>query len=262
MRRSGCLKYNKSLAKIIIRRIEKIKLKIVISIIIPVLNEEKYLPLLLKSIKKQSFSDYEIIVADAGSKDKTVEIAKQYGCKVIKGGLPAKGRNDGAKIAKGDLLFFLDADAVLPDNFLEKSLKEFQDKELDFAAFGLLPHNGTKFDNIAFNLFYNRYIFALERILPHASQGVLVKKPLFFKLKGYDEGIKLAEDHDLARRAKKKAKYGILKADKIFISDRRFKKDGRLSVGVKYLLCELHMIFLGPVRSDIFKYKFDHYSKK
>ncbi len=233
-----------------------------LSIIVPTLNEEEYLPILLESIKKQNFSDHEIIVADAGSKDKTLEIAKQYNCRIIPGGLPAKGRNEGAKIAKGDLLFFLDADAVLPDNFLERALKEFNNKKLDFAAFGLLPYKGTKLDKIAFNLFYNHYVFALEKILPHASQGVLIKKPLFYELKGYDETITLAEDHDLARRAKKKANYGILKSDKIFISDRRFKKDGWLSVGVKYFFCELHMIFLGPVRSNIFKYKFDHYSKK
>ena len=78
------------------------------SLIIPCLNEEKYLPLLLDSIKKQNFKDYEIIIADAGSKDKTLEIAKKYDCRIIPGGLPAKGRNEGAKIAKGELLFFCD----------------------------------------------------------------------------------------------------------------------------------------------------------
>lgn len=70
-----------------------------LSIIVPALNEEKYLPILLSQIKKQNFnSDSEIIVADAGSKDKTVEIARNYGCKIIPGGLPARGRNEGAKI--------------------------------------------------------------------------------------------------------------------------------------------------------------------
>ena len=81
-----------------------------LSIIIPALNEENYLPLLLESIKKQDFKDYEIIVADAGPKDKTVQIAKNYGCKIAPGGLPAKGRNQGAKIAQGDLLLFITAD--------------------------------------------------------------------------------------------------------------------------------------------------------
>ena len=94
-----------------------------ISIIIPTLNEEKYLPLLLASIKNQAFKEYEIILADAGSKDRTVEIAKQYGCRIIPGGSPSKGRNEGAKVAKGELLFFIDADAVLPPKFFEKSLR-------------------------------------------------------------------------------------------------------------------------------------------
>ena len=70
----------------------------IFSIIIPTYNEEEYLPVLLDSIKEQDFDDYEIIVADANSTDKTVEIAKDYGCIVVEGGLPAVGRNNGAKI--------------------------------------------------------------------------------------------------------------------------------------------------------------------
>ena len=52
----------------------------IISIIIPTYNEEEYLPVLLDSIKKQSYTDYEIIVADANSTDRTREIAEEYGC--------------------------------------------------------------------------------------------------------------------------------------------------------------------------------------
>ena len=91
-----------------------------LSIIIPTLNEEHYLPLLLESIKRQDFDShgYEIIIADADSRDKTLKIAQNYNCKVIDGGLPAKGKNKGAKVARGDLLLFLDADTVLPENFV------------------------------------------------------------------------------------------------------------------------------------------------
>ena len=93
-----------------------------LSIIIPTKNEEYYLPKLLESIKRQDYKNYEIIVADAGSKDKTRDVARKSGCKVVKGGLPSIGRNNGAKYAKGELLLFLDADTVLPENFL-KDLK-------------------------------------------------------------------------------------------------------------------------------------------
>ena len=232
-----------------------------ISIVIPALNEEKLFPLLLASLKRQNFSDYEVIVADAGSTDRTIQIAKDFGCRVIPGGLPAKGRNEGAKVAKGELLLFLDADCILPDDFFEKTLKEFKEKELDFASFGLLPAGGKRYHNFGFNVFYNWYIYALGKTLPHAAMGILARRDLFLYLNGYDETISLAEDHDLARRAKKAASYGIIKSVKILISDRRFRKDGWFKTVLKYFLCELHMLFIGPVRSDLFSYKFDHYSK-
>ncbi len=243
-----------------------------ISIIIPALNEEKYLSLLLESIKKQKFpfgsaqgrQDYEIILADAGSKDKTLEIAKKYGCIITPGGLPAKGRNLGAKVAKGELLFFLDADTVLPDNFLKKALSEFNERNLGLASFCLVPFPRSKISYFFMNIFYNQPIILLENTLPHSAVGILIKKDLFEKLSGYDEDIKLAEDHDLGRRAQKLfgAKTGIIKSTEIFVSDRRFRTEGWLSVGLKCLLCELHLIFIGPVKTDIFNYKFDHYENK
>ena len=239
-----------------------------ISIIIPALNEEKYLPLLLESVKKQKFGvpsgSYEIILADAGSKDKTLEIAKKYNCKIIPGGLPAKGKNEGAKIAKGDILFFADADIFLPDNFFKKATTEFNERKLDIASFCLIPVPRSKISSFFLNVFYNKPIVLLESVLPHAAMGIFVKRELFEKIGGFDEDIKLSEDHYLARRAKKlfKAKFGIIKSTEIFVSDRRFKTDGWILTGIKFLLCELHMIFIGPVKSDIFKYKFGHYEDK
>ena len=233
-----------------------------LSIIIPTLNEEKYLPLLLESIKKQGFFDCEIILADAGSQDKTLEIAKKYSCKIIPGGLPAKGRNEGAKIAKGEVLFFLDADTVLPDNFLNKALLEFKERSLDIASFCLIALPKNKLSSFLLNIFYNQPIILLETALPHAATGIFVRKEMFEKVGGFDEDVKLAEDHYLARRAKEvfQAKCGIIKTTEVFVSDRRFRTDGWVTIGIKYLLCELHLIFIGPVRSDIFKYKFNHYN--
>ncbi len=232
-----------------------------LSIIIPTLNEEGLLPLLLKSIKKQDFNDYEIIVADADSKDTTLEVAKSYGCTIVKGGLPARGRNNGAKVAKGEVLFFLDADTVLPDKFFEKSLQEFNARKLHIASFCLRPYPENAVEYFLINIFYNKMIVTLEKILPHAAMGALIDRELFIKINGYDESIKLAEDHDLGRRAAKCAKFGIIRSVKVLISTRRFKKDSWLITGVKFFLCQLHMIFIGPVRSNLFNYKFNHYKK-
>lgn len=231
------------------------------SIIIPTLNEERYLPLLLESIKKQDFNNYEIIVADAGSEDKTVEIAKNYGCKIVKGGLPAKGRNEGAKVARGDTILFLDADVILPENFFENTLKEFEKRNLDIASFSLEPQSKSNFPKFLFNIFYNRPIKFLEKSLLHASQAILVKKILHQKIGGFDEEIKLAEDHYYIREAAKIGKFGIIKSSRVLISTRRFEKDGWLKTYLKYLLAELHLIFLGPIKSDIFRYRFGYPSE-
>jgi glycosyltransferase involved in cell wall biosynthesis len=233
-----------------------------LSIIIPTLNEEDYLGATLESIKQQNLSDYEIIIADAVSKDATVDIAKKYGCIVIEGGLPARGRNNGAKASKGELLFFLDADTVLPEGFFEKSLQEFKERNLDMAAFQLFFKDQ---ENAPFLLdkMYNNMVMMLENIIPLAIMGVFIKRPLFEKLGGYNEDIKISEDGDFGRRAlKMKAKYGVITSTYIFISDRRFVKDGWFKTMAKYFLSQMHTTFIGPVKSDIFKYKFDHYKDK
>src|SRR5574344_819167 len=100
-----------------------------LSIIIPTLNEEKNITRLLKQITNQQIGDmYEILIADAGSKDKTCEIAKNFGARVVPGGLPAVGRNSGAKYAKGDILLFLDADLELSPDLIKKTLAEFKER--------------------------------------------------------------------------------------------------------------------------------------
>lgn len=230
-----------------------------LSIIIPALNEEKNLSQLLPCINNQlKGQDYEIIVADADSDDRTVQVARRYDCRLVKGGLPAYGKNQGAKHALGDLLFFLDADVFLPDNFFKTSLEEFYQQELDIASFCILPNSDNKLHTLAFNIFYNQPILFLEDVLPHGATGILIKKELFLKLNGFDESIKLSEDHDLVRRAAKIGKLRILRSNKIFISLRRFEKDGWLKTALKYLFCELHMIFKGPIRSNLINYDYNY----
>jgi len=233
-----------------------------LSIIIPTLNEEKYLPLLLKAIKKQNFNgSFEVIIADAGSKDKTLEIAKNFGCKITKGGLPAKGRNEGAKIAKGDIFLFLDADNIyLPDNFLENLLEEFERRKLGVASFTIYPE-GNMFDRLAFRISYF-WINLTQNFLPHAFNSILVKRKIHEIIEGFDEEIKMAEDHAYARAASKFAKFGFIKTEPVLTSCRRFERDGRLKTYLKYFLAGVHMLFLGNIKSDIFKYRFGHFIEK
>ena len=233
-----------------------------LSIIVPTLNEEKYLPLLLQSIKEQSFRDLEIVVADAGSTDRTVEIAKEYGCRIVKGGLPARGRNQGALEAKGDIFLFLDADLVLQKDSLGRLLDEFKKRDLSIATCCLGSVSGSRREKFFYDFFYNFYIMIVERIFPHGAILIIVRRNVHEAVNGFDETIKLAEDHFYTRQVAKLGKFGILKSANILASPRRFERDGWFTTYIKYLLCEIHLVFLGPVRTDIFKYEFDHYEKK
>jgi len=230
-----------------------------LSIIIPTLNEENHLPFLLESIKKQGLNNYEIIVADAGSEDKTIEIAKSFGCKVVPGGFPPKGKNKGAKAAQNSLILFLDADIFLSDGSLEKLLKEFKERNLDVASFTLASFH--RFHNLSYRIFYNFPSLITERFLPQAMNAILIKNNLHQKVGGFNEKIKVGEELDYIRRGVKFGKFGVLKSAKIFSSPRRFENDGWFTTWFKYFLCQLHMIFFGPVKSDILRYRFNHYSK-
>lgn len=233
-----------------------------ISIVIPTLNEEDYLSGLLNSLKEQDFNDFEIIVSDAGSKDKTIEIAESFGCKVVKGGLPGIGKNNGVKSAHGEIIIFLDADMKFGKNELKKALNEFLERNLDVASSKLRSLDKIFFEDMLICLFFNIPNSILEKILPHGVGFIMIKKDLFEKLNGFDEQILLEEDQDFVRRAAKKGNFGILRDIKPYFSLRRFKQDGYIRTYFKYLISEAYNLIFGPDRKQVFKYKFDHYKKR
>ncbi len=225
-----------------------------LSIIIPTYNEEKYLPKLLDCIKKQTYKDYEIIVGDGDSKDKTKQIAKNYGCKIVKGGSPAMGRNNGAGAAKGNILLFLDADSLIDKNFLKDSLMDIENRKIDVGGSRLYPVSGKLIDNIFLGTF-NVWIDATQFFYPNAcGTGIFCKKELHKKIRGFDETIKLSEDMDYVKRCGKYGKFRILKNKGITYSMRRYDKEGRFKVGLKLFLSALYRLFFGEIRSDVFNY--------
>jgi glycosyltransferase involved in cell wall biosynthesis len=233
-----------------------------LSIIIPTKNEEDHLPVLLASIKKQTLQPDEVIVADAHSTDRTREIAREYGAKVIDGGLPATGRNSGARIAKSDLVFFLDADVELRDpEFLEKAIGEMLESGYDLATCDVFPLSDEYLDHFLHNA-YNRYARAWGSLFPHAPGFcMLVKKNLHHKINGFDEDVPFCEDHDYAQRFSKIGKFGFLKSTKIPVSIRRLDRDGRIKIAIKFMLAEAHLALLGPIKHNKFKYTFGHKNK-
>jgi len=226
-----------------------------ISIIIPTYNEEKYLPILLDCIKSQTYKDYEVIVADADSKDKTVALARKYGCKIVNGGAPSIGRNNGAEKAKGQILLFLDADVQFDNYFLEMAINEFENRAVDVAGIYIYPLSDKIIDKIFLGIF-DIWIYATQLFYPNAfGGGIFCKKDLHKKIKGFDETIKLSEDMDYVKRAGRVGKFRILKTVKISFSMRRYDNKGRFKVGFKLLASVFYRIFFGEIKTDVFNYQ-------
>ena len=233
-----------------------------VSIIIPALNEEKTLPVLLDSIRVQDFGDYEVIVADAGSKDRTREIAAEYGCRVVDGGLPAVGRNAGAAAAKGEFLFFLDADVVLPHGFVRNVYDEMQDRYFDLATCEIRPLSNYRLDQVLHRMI-NLAVFLNLRIDPKAfGFCIFVTRRLFHRVGGFDETIYVAEDNDFVKRAAQFRSLHFLGSAYIIVSIRRFEKEGRFAYMKKGVKLNLYRAFRGEIRSDeVVKYEFDNFDK-
>ena len=120
-----------------------------LSIIIPTYNAQNYLPKLLDSLKKQTFKDFELIIIDSSSKDKTVEIAKKYTDKIIvipqndfdHGGTRAKA----AQLAKGNVLVFLTQDALPYNEYTIDNIGTpfFKDPKIGAAYGRQIPYEDT-----------------------------------------------------------------------------------------------------------------------
>jgi len=233
-----------------------------VSIVIPALNEEKNLPVLLDSIKSQDFDDYEVVVADAHSTDRTREIAREYGCVVVDGGLPGPGRNAGARAARGEFLFFLDADVQLPPGFIRNVYDEMQERFIDLATCAIKPLSSYQLDRIIHNLI-NLTILINLRVDPKAfGFCIFVTKRLFDRVGGFDETVLVAEDSDFVKRAAEFRSLRYLNSAHILVSVRRFEKEGRFAYMAKGIRLNLYRAFRGEIRDEgVVEYEFDAFDR-
>ncbi|HLC51022.1 MAG TPA: glycosyltransferase [archaeon] len=202
-------------------------MKPAISVVIPTLNEGKFIEYTLASARNQDFEKkYEIIVSDSSSKDNTARIARKHADRVIvtkKMGVSA-GRNAGAAAAKGDLLLFLDADTVLLPNVLSEVYDYFQKHR---RVIGLnVP---LLCDSYQKNILYlaSTYVYrALKRakLQPIYAVCFACKRNAFFEAGGFPENLKVAEDIHLGQRLKKLGRIDYLKSTFAITSSRRLQK--------------------------------------
>ncbi len=203
--------------------------------VIPVLNEEKFIGRCISSINSQSKMPFEVIVVDNGSNDKTVEISRKLGAKVVKEkkkGI-SNARNSGAKLAKGELVCFVDADGVLSKNWLRQAERIFQTEKVDSVS-GLVFYSHK---NALRRFWYNSYLLVAYPFLllrqylfgkPWiVGNNTVIKKEVFLELAGFDPVI--GEDYWFTRKfARTRYKSFISMRMPIFYSSRGFDQTGYL----------------------------------
>ncbi|MDJ0648342.1 MAG: TIGR04283 family arsenosugar biosynthesis glycosyltransferase [Xenococcaceae cyanobacterium MO_188.B19] len=192
-----------------------------ISIIIPVLNEEAIIQETITRL--QGNTDVEIIVVDGGSKDKTVEIAKQWKITLVTSQKVGRGNqmNCGAAIAKGDILLFLHADTQLPPNYAQLIKETLSQPQVIAGAFELTidsPQTSLRFIETMVN-WRSRFLS-----LPYGDQALFLKQKTFSKIGGFPN-IPIMEDFEFVKKLKNQGKIALLPA-KVITSSRRWQKLG------------------------------------
>lgn len=208
------------------------------SVIIPTLNEAKYLPHLLEDLSNQTYQDFEVIIVDGKSDDQTIAKAKSFKPKLpfLKILTSSKRhvctqRNLGADNAKADWLIFMDADNRLPSYFLQGIKYRLESDPCDVAYTWVYPEKETppyKIIASAINLYYDTEI-ALS-ITPAGIESMIILKKIIFEKAGkFDPSINLGEGRALASSI---AKIGgistIFKDPQYVYSLRRLKRFGTL----------------------------------
>ena len=185
--------------------------KMKLSIIIPAREEEKAIAQTLIQFKDKLLIRHETIVSDARSKDRTVAVARKVAHVVVvfdgdkhTAGI---GRNDGAKVAHGEYLAFVDADTEIPEPhaFFERAFKHFENDSTVVGVTGpqrATPAIETWADRLSFG--YLNAVIRFQNNVLHRGEAsgkfMLVSRTAFEKIGGFREDLVTREDGDFFYR--------------------------------------------------------------
>ncbi len=237
---------------------------VTLSVIVPTLNEEKYIEDCLTSLYSQNTDvSYEIIVSDGGSDDGTVRIADKYADKVVMTGRGiSKGRNEGAKASRGRYLVFIDADSIASSTLISAYADAFINKNAIAATGPIFPKEKLSsyenlFVQIGSKLYTESWIKFLIKIGKPAFIGSnsAFSKNVFFDAGGFNEKLNTFEDGDLSMRLVGRGDFMFHEHARVYTSVRRLKKWGYFKFikfhttnTLKYMLFEKPHDDYEPVR--------------
>ena len=204
-----------------------------ISVIIPTFNEEENIAQCLVSLSHQNIprADYEIIVVDGGSKDSTCEIAKKYADRVfIQTSKKVGGaRNDGVKVAKGDIVATTDADCILPPHWIKTLIEDFKDPNVVQIYGPVYPIEdgiGNRFSLLLANTFA-RIGYYSKTFYYTLGCNTAFRKDAFNRA-GMYRCIDAGDDLEIAMRMKDEGKIYFDNRLNVGFSMRRYQKFGTL----------------------------------
>ncbi len=217
-----------------------------LTIVIPAKNEAKLIPRLLTSLTNQDYSKMSstrVLVADANSTDGTPEIVLSFrdrlNVSVIRGGMPAVGRNHGAAQADTPYVLFLDADIELADpSLIRRCVERAQSRQLHCVTTNIVCNVGSWVDKAFYvgNDFF-QYISWVHR--PFATgMFMLFDRKRFWELGGFHEQITFGEDYCLSQQVGRR-RFSIVRGG-VYTTNRRFQKMGHLRVGWLFLWTALN----------------------
>ncbi len=197
-----------------------------VSIIIPVLNEEKNIERLIKRLCEGGRGQVaDLTVVDGGSTDDTRRLARNAGARVLQS--PRRGRapqmNYGAEKASGDLLYFVHGDTLPPASYMPDILQAVEEG-YPIGCFRF------RFDSDSRLLRLNSYFTRFDRLWCRGGdQTLFVTRELFNELQGYDDDYLIMEEYDFIFRARKAHPFRIIPRD-VLVSARKYHDNSYLRV--------------------------------
>jgi len=191
-----------------------------VSVIIPTKNSGNVLEDCLKSLKRQDYPKncYEIIIGDDHSKDKTVEIAKKYGTKVVRSDKPpGRQRNDAISKAKGSILGFIDSDCVANRDWISKGVSNFTDENVAIVGGPNFTHPDDPFLAHCSGYVFSSRAGSAAMSARYTSDGgsvreadetgliscnMFMRKSIFKKMEGFETKFFPNEENELMHRVK------------------------------------------------------------
>ena len=222
-----------------------------VSVIVPTYQEAKGLEVFLAQFARQTLprGEFELIVVDGGSTDGTRDIAERHADRVIVQTSPGIGgaRNDGARLARGDVIATTDADCRVPTDWLEHILQDFADPGVVAVCGPDGPFDGGRKAHIIY--FFVRGVIRLAALAGLCGTGgtnSAFRKDDFLAIGGY-RNLPHSDDVDVGLRIRSRGR--VVYDDRLYVelSVRRLERDGYFRTLFLWLEGDLKLLAGRPI---------------